>query len=85
MTLRSGTKTALLKVLIYRGINKLSLVGPAPHYGRRSPARARDPRFGAQRMYSSPVSYPLNSLFAGTSAISSAWNAGKSCSAAHRS
>ena len=40
----------------------------------------------AQRMYSSPASYSVNSPSASTSRPSpSAWNAGKSCSAANRS
>jgi hypothetical protein len=36
-------------------------------------------------MYSSPVSYSVNSRSAAASVMPSAWNAGNSCSAAHRS
>ena len=39
----------------------------------------------AQRMYSSSASYSVNSMFDATSVMPSDWNAGKSCSAAHRS
>jgi hypothetical protein len=47
----------------------------------------RDPASGsgAQRMYSSSASYSVNSMFDVTSVMPSAWNAGKSCSADHRS
>ena len=39
----------------------------------------------AQRMYSSSAWYSVNSMFDATSVMPSDWNAGKSCSADHRS
>src|SRR5580693_1464552 len=64
----------------------ISALWPDPSRRRRGRPGSGTGQPGVQRTYSSPVSYSVNSELASTSsAMPNSWNAGKSCSAAHRS